>query len=187
MNLLKKYSNKKENEKRIRKLLEESKKNTILYNKQMIIENKNFIIKTTTEKNNNITSFEATTKELLTYIEKILYNNLLLICKDLHLRICPKVRLADILDAQNLELKKRTYGLHIDFTICNHRLKPILLIELDDPTHTTNKQTIANDKIKNKICEENNMPLLRIKTNDKIIYNKDLLENLILKEIKSFN
>lgn len=89
---------------RIVRLWQETKKNQDIYNQTTNNTDKNF------EKNNNIINFTANIKEILSYREKLLYNTLLQICKDLHLRICPKVRLADILEAQNLELKKEHMG-----------------------------------------------------------------------------
>lgn len=66
---------------------------------------------------------------------------------------------------------------HIDFTLCNpYSFKPVLCIELDDPSHGRADRIKRDDKV-NKIFADINLPLLRIKAER--TYRVEYLRSLI--------
>ncbi len=72
---------------------------------------------------------------------------------------------------------------HIDFTLCNPcTFKPIICIELDDPSHGRADRRKRDEKV-NKIFADINLPLLRIKTER--TYSVEDLRNLIEINLKS--
>lgn len=79
-------------------------------------------------------------KSLLTKREQQEYLILRDAAEKRNLRICPKVRLLDLVepksDAQNRQgLLARVWSKHVDFVICNRDMEVICIIELDDTTH----------------------------------------------------
>lgn len=97
--------------------------------------------------------------------------------------ICPKVGLKDIakITAQKDEYMKwfsKISQKHMDFLICNEKLKPICVIELDDKSH--NKESAKkNDEFKNLFFETIGLNLVRIKTGK---YDNEIIENKIFKQ-----
>ena len=104
---------------------------------------------------------------LLTKTEYIFYKILKEECDKRHFLICPKVRMEDFLDVtcKNEQLKYRGYikSRHIDFMICDQDLNILCGIELDDPSHYTQKAQKA-DAFKNDVFKGIGLPLYRIKT-----------------------
>lgn len=77
-----------------------------------------------------------------------------------------KVRVASILDRFTTP-KQFDYGLKAEFDlvvfkIINKTQVPILVIELDGDEHSSNKDVIKRDKLKEQICKENNIDIIRI-------------------------
>ncbi|EMS96695.1 hypothetical protein H009_15763 [Agrobacterium tumefaciens str. Cherry 2E-2-2] len=71
-----------------------------------------------------------------------------------------KVRVADVIDIKELKnFRLGTYALqsHFDFVLIDEDHMPVVAIEFDGPGHTT-----ANDELKNSICRQANLPLIRI-------------------------
>lgn len=84
-------------------------------------------------------------------------------------RILIKTRLRDVIDADHLSLTQREknylWTSHIDFVILDKQTKfPTLAVEYDGPSHSSPEQ-MERDRIKNRICKECNLPLLRIDSN----------------------
>lgn len=88
--------------------------------------------------------------------------------------IATKVRVGDIVNVSvaRSKLQDGTFWdafnpivrMHADFVICDKRtLQMLLVIELDDRTHTTQYKQKRNDIIKNKVYKKAHIPLLRIK------------------------
>lgn len=119
-------------------------------------------------------------KMLLTKAEYSFYLTLKDECDKNNLLICPKVRMEDFInvtDKQN-HSKYRGYikSRHIDFLICDIKLRIKAGIELDDNTHKNQK--VKNvDELKQKIFEQISMPLFRIKMSDG--YYKDQIQKII--------
>ena len=60
------------------------------------------------------------------------------------LRICPKVRLLDLVEPkkgtdgkQRQTLLNKIQSKHVDFAICDEKLNVLLILELDDSSHDT--------------------------------------------------
>lgn len=101
----------------------------------------------------------------LTEYEKFFYNKLSNITKKYEVIIMPKLRLADIFETNNISDFNKIKSKHIDFTLCNKNLEFIMFIELDDSTHNK-KKNIENDIKKNKIFENCNKKIFRIKNSE---------------------
>ena len=102
---------------------------------------------------------------ILTERERAFYRILKPIADKLELQICPKVRVADI-----VSIKKGTKdwqkwfnkikSKHVDFLLCDYDMNIVLLIELDDRSHETERAQ-KNDRLKNAIfCDR----LVRIRS-----------------------
>lgn len=79
-------------------------------------------------------------------------------------RVCPKIRLADVIHVDEKSLgKKLSYALkaHFDFTIINKDDIPQFSVEFDGRSHN-GPASKKRDQFKNAICLENNYPLIRI-------------------------
>ncbi len=92
---------------------------------------------------------------ILTERERAFYRILKPVADRLELQICPKVRVADI-----VSIKKGTKdwqkwfnkikSKHVDFLLCDYDMNIVLLIELDDRSHETERAQ-KNDRLKNAI------------------------------------
>lgn len=92
---------------------------------------------------------------ILTERERAFYRILKPVADRLELQICPKVRVADI-----VSIKKDTKdwqkwfnkikSKHVDFLLCDYDMNIVLLIELDDRSHETERAR-KNDRLKNAI------------------------------------
>lgn len=112
-------------------------------------------------------NFPYERKNLLTKTEYTFFKVLSSFCEEKNLLFCPKVRMEDFLtvtDKQN-HTKYRGYikSRHIDFIICDKSLHMLCGIELDDKSHNTEKAQ-KTDSFKNKVFEQINLPLFRIRT-----------------------
>ncbi len=92
---------------------------------------------------------------ILTERERAFYRILRPIADRLELQICPKVRVADIVsikkgtrDWQKWFNKIRSK--HVDFLLCDYDMNIVLMIELDDRSHETERAR-KNDALKNAI------------------------------------
>ena len=102
---------------------------------------------------------------ILTERERAFYRILKPVADKLELQICPKVRVADI-----VSIKKGTKdwqkwfnkikSKHVDFLLCDYDMNIVLLIELDDRSHETERAQ-RNDRLKNAIFGDR---LVRIRT-----------------------
>lgn len=121
-------------------------------------------------------------KMLLTKTEYNFYKILKEQCDKQNFLICPKVRMEDFLkvtDSKN-HLKYRGYvkSRHIDFLICDNKLYILAGLELDDPTHNTEKAKKTDD-FKDKVFKAIELPLYRIRVaEDYNIQINQMLENL---------
>ena len=102
---------------------------------------------------------------ILTERERAFYRILRPIAEQLELQICPKVRVADIVsikkgtrDWQKWFNKIRSK--HVDFLLCDYDMNIVLIIELDDRSHETERAK-RSDALKNAIFGER---LVRIRS-----------------------
>jgi Protein of unknown function (DUF2726) len=80
--------------------------------------------------------------------------------------VLPKVRLADLVEADERHLRRKSNfdhikAKHIDFVICNEAFSPLIAVELDDSSHLR-PDRIARDRDVNRIFEIAGFPLVRI-------------------------
>lgn len=102
---------------------------------------------------------------ILTERERSFYHILKPIADKLELQICPKVRVADIVsikkgtkDWQKWFNKIRSK--HVDFLLCDYDMNIVLMVELDDSSHETERAK-KNDEFKNRLFGER---LVRIRS-----------------------
>lgn len=82
-------------------------------------------------------------------------------------RINLKMRLRDVIDVDDLPLsaKERNFAFtsHLDFVAVDAKTHlPVIAIEYDGPHHLSDQRQIERDRIKDKLCEASELPLLRI-------------------------
>lgn len=116
---------------------------------------------------------------LLTKMEYAFYNILKSKCDEANMLICPKVRLEDfvkVTDKENInKWRGHIRSRHVDFLICDSKLKIVAAIELDDNSHNS-KQAQKADEFKNNLFSSIGIPLYRIKTNSSY---SDEIDNVI--------
>ena len=102
---------------------------------------------------------------ILTERERSFYRILKPIADKLELQICPKVRVADIVsikkgtkDWQKWFNKIRSK--HVDFLLCDYDMNIVLMVELDDRSHDSERAK-KNDEFKNRLFGER---LVRIRS-----------------------
>lgn len=104
-------------------------------------------------------------KRLVNRYEKLTHDALKPILDRFSLAIYPKVRLADVVDPDDVGATGalKTYALkaHFDFVICRNEWDPVYAIEFDGPLHASSVQT-ARDVQKDELCRRGQMPILRI-------------------------
>jgi uncharacterized protein DUF2726 len=103
-------------------------------------------------------------KYLLTIVEKRFYDALRRVVDGFP--VLPKVRLADLVEADERHLRRKSNfdhikAKHIDFVICNEAFSPLVAVELDDSSHHR-PDRILRDRDVNRIFEIANFPLVRI-------------------------
>lgn len=107
-------------------------------------------------------------------------------------RVFGKVRVADIVAVKKMSNKSHWQKAfnkialkHFDFVLCDkNTLKTVAIIELDDSTHNK-KQEKEKDELKNAICAEIKLPLIRVKASNK--YDSDLLKKTIEEKLNIQN
>lgn len=126
----------------------------------------------TTEQPPSVNQVDLTTcyqrKNLLTKTEYVFYGILKKKCDAANLLICPKVRLEDfILVTAKEKMKYRGYikSRHVDFLICDASLHILAAIELDDPSHLSQKAQHTDD-FKNQLFRSVGVSLFRIRTGE---------------------
>lgn len=118
-------------------------------------------------------------QQLLTNTELNFYKKLKIITDKYNFIIFSKVRLADIIKTSDYKNFSKVKSKHIDFIITDQNTKPILYIELDDPTHNYKKNQKINDNKKNIIFENIQKNLIRVKTTE-IINKLNFIENILI-------
>lgn len=118
---------------------------------------------------------------LLTPNENNFYKSLLPIATQKGFIICPKVRLADLLEprkGQNwMAAFSRIKSKHVDFLLCKGPLIPILAIELDDKSHEKDDRK-ERDAFVDQAYKSANFPILHVKGPEKL---SEKIEQMIKK------
>ena len=102
---------------------------------------------------------------ILTERERSFYRILKPIADKLELQICPKVRVADIVSIKKgtKEWQKwfnKIRSKHVDFLLCDYDMNIVLMVELDDSSHESERAK-KNDEFKNRLFGER---LVRIRS-----------------------
>lgn len=117
---------------------------------------------------------------LLTQNEYHFYKALVPIANEKSLTICPKVRLADIIEPQKGQHWKGAFAKikskHIDFLLCEGPLIPILAIELDDNSHNR-AERIERDQFVDQALQQSGIPIIHTQGNGNL---KEKIESTIL-------
>lgn len=100
-----------------------------------------------------VNSYEQSTDSLLTSVAEAHGDRLL-----------TKVRLADVVDIDDYTGETKSYGFraHLDFVMVDSETFPRFAVELDGKRHCTDPKVRERDLLKDSICEESGLPLLRI-------------------------
>lgn len=139
----------------------------------LIAENQNVRIQSAKEKKDakepDIYPYQK--KNILTKAEYSFYMTIRPLCDMNNIIICPKVRLEDIAEVKkdtDNKLKYRGYikSRHIDFLLCDDKLRVLAGLELDDNSHKNNADQIRSDNIKNKLFETIGLSLFRVKMSE---------------------
>jgi len=121
---------------------------------------------------------------LLSIAEKEFYRVLSAIAKKNSYLVFAKVRFEDLLwlpkhTNDRFELRNRVKSRHVDFVLCDkNNIKPLLVIELDDSTHT-NKHRQERDNFINDVLHDAGLPIFHQKVQNS--YNLQETESEILK------
>jgi hypothetical protein len=110
------------------------------------------------------------TKRILSFLEPRVYTVLQRQLVKEGYRILPKVRLSDAINKDtNDHLSDRDFGYytraHFDFLVTKD-LDPVFAVEFDGVGHFQDDRAIENDVIKNRLCKEASLPLLRITSSE---------------------
>lgn len=117
-------------------------------------------------------------KYLLTRNELSFFYKLKNLTDKYKLYIFPKIRLADIINTNNISDFNKISSKHVDFTICDNYCRPILFIELDDNSHHSFIKKEKDIK-KDYIFEEIHSNLIRIKL-DEVEHKLKYIESILL-------
>lgn len=83
-----------------------------------------------------------------------------------HIRVNPKIRVADALNVERSGISDEEYSYafraHFDFVITDNQTLPLFAVEFDEQHHISDPQTIYRDKLKNILCTKLGLPLIRI-------------------------
>lgn len=103
-------------------------------------------------------------------------------------RILPKVGLCDALEKdRNDYLPQREFDYftraHLDFLVTCDNM-PVFAVEFDGAHHFADERTIENDAIKNRLCKQAGLPLLRITSTEIEEYDRiTLLDYMLMRYV----
>jgi very-short-patch-repair endonuclease len=100
--------------------------------------------------------------------EEIVLRELEAIAGDNGLRVFAKPRLSDVIVKGKTRLSAREFDFytraHVDFAVADETSKPIMVVEYDGRYHTQSQQ-VERDKIKDSLCVDAGLRILRINAN----------------------
>lgn len=104
--------------------------------------------------------------------EQALYRELQARTQGLGVMVAPKMRVLDSLEPGlmvGLSQQERdyTFRAHFDMVVVGvDSFRPVAAVELDGATHEQDPLTMARDRLKNSICMNAGLPLLRVRWGD---------------------
>jgi very-short-patch-repair endonuclease len=85
------------------------------------------------------------------------------------MRVHIKPRLADVITKEKTPLTQRVFDYytrsHFDFVLTDTEMRPVMAIEYDGPLHQTDPKQAERDAIKNDLCKDAGLGILRINDN----------------------
>lgn len=110
----------------------------------------------------------STRPVLVNFYEKVTDRLLTTAAADHGDRLLAKVRLADVIEVEQLTGRAKHYGLssHLDFVMVRtDTSEPRFAVELDGAEHWTDPVIRERDRLKDDLCELTGLPLLRVTSN----------------------
>lgn len=108
---------------------------------------------------------------LLNCSEEIVHRELGKIASDNGLRVFAKPRLSDVITKGSTRLSSREFEFytrsHCDFVLTDAKARPLMIVEYDGPLHKSSEKQQERDTIKNALCQQAGLGLLRI--NDRYV------------------
>lgn len=105
-------------------------------------------------------------ESLLNRSEELVFRELQQIASDNSMRVFVKPRLSDVIDKQSSRLTRREFDFytrsHLDFVLSDSDARPFMAVEFDGPNHAHSMEQSERDKIKNELCRQAGLGLLRI-------------------------
>jgi hypothetical protein len=105
-------------------------------------------------------------KILVNKYEEITHARLVAACSADGAHVCPKVRVKDALplEGSGIPGEQFSFGLrsHFDFIVADKEWVPLFAVEFDGASHQTSSAK-QRDALKNSLCENFKLPLLRVK------------------------
>ncbi len=102
---------------------------------------------------------------LLTELEKRYYQEFTEILGSRYI-VLPQINLATVINKETAGFRTELFR-NIDFGVFDKNLKPLLLIEINDPSHNR-EDRIERDESVRKICKKARLPLITFWTKDGI-------------------
>lgn len=100
--------------------------------------------------------------------EEVVFQELSAIARDNRLRVFTKPRVADVIRIERDEMPPRHFSFHLkshfDFLLTRADFSPFMVVEFDGPSHE-NQLQIERDTIKNRLCRDAGLPIIRIGAN----------------------
>lgn len=107
-------------------------------------------------------------KRLVNQYEEFTHDEIRRSTEQWGLSVYPKVRVADVISLDRIGIDPDLYrfGLqaHFDFVVCRDEWTPEYAVEFDGPGHTSPIQA-ARDRKKDRLCELDGFPILRVNAN----------------------
>lgn len=108
---------------------------------------------------------------LLNRSEEAVLRELQNIASDNGMRAFVKPRLSDVIQKGNTRLTDREFEFytrsHCDFVLTDAQARPLMIVEYDGPLHQSSAKQQERDEIKNELCRQAEIGLLRI--NDRYV------------------
>lgn len=110
-------------------------------------------------------------ESLLNRSEEAVLHELQGVASDNGMKVFAKPRLSDVIQKGNTYLTNREFDYytrsHCDFVLTDARARPLMIVEYDGPLHQSDLKQLERDQIKNSLCRQAEIGLLRI--NDRYV------------------
>lgn len=137
---------------------------------------------------NSVSKLPYKQKYILSKAEYSFYLALSPLADKHHCIVCPKVGLKDLIEVDLSVIDKNDYmkyfgkisQKHVDFLVCDNKLKPIFAIELDDKSHKKDRAK-EKDSFKDQVFAGIGLPLKRIKVG---VLNAEDIEKMLFFDLE---